>query len=178
MKLQAQGCAFSSTDNQGEVGRDKMRSASTCLRRPPLVSHRKASPSVTSPGSGGIPSGDCKVPNKVHVEFLVQGTSKTLLCHEGFCHLVLSPLYLILLFRLSSLFPYPKSSTVWAWGNWAGSIGNKTNKPDCPLSCVLRNFDKLYAPIVKQSYEYLIAKTGLQLSCELEWLIFRVKWPP
>lgn len=92
MKFQAQGCAFSSIKTEVR-GRDKTKSASTCLRRPPLVGHRKASSSMTSgPGSGGIPSGDSKVPNKVDVELLLRAQARHFFACLGFCHLVLSSL--------------------------------------------------------------------------------------
>lgn len=86
---------------------------------------------------------------------------------------------LVLHFCLSFLLLY--LSLPWSELGATGQtdrIGNKTNKPDSPVSCVLRNLDKLYPPIIKQDYESLITKNGLQFSCELEWLIFTVKWPP
>lgn len=103
-----------------------------------MVSYRKASPSMTSgPGSGGIPSGDSKVPNKVDVELLLRAQARHCFACLGFCHLVLSSLYLVLHFCLSFLLLY--LSLPWsehgATGQ-TGRIGNKAIKPDSPVSCV------------------------------------------
>lgn len=44
----------------------KTKSARTCLRRPPSVSHKKVSPMTSGTISGGIPSGGGEVRDKVH----------------------------------------------------------------------------------------------------------------
>lgn len=63
---------------------------------------------------------------------------------------------LVLPFVLSVL-----NSLSWTLGAWTNdSVGNKTNKPNGPLTSVLRNFDKLYPAIVKD-YDYPITKSCL-----------------
>lgn len=138
---------------------------------------------TSGPGSGGIPSGDSKVPNKVDVELLLRAQARHCFAYLGFCHLVLSSLYLVLHFCLSFLLlylslPWSELGATGRTDRQIDRIGNKAIKPDSLVSCVLRNFDRLCPLIIKQDCEYLITKNGLRFSCELEWLIFTVKWSP
>lgn len=56
-------------------------------------------------------------------------------------------------------------------------MGNKTSKPDTPLNCVLKHFDKLYTPAVKKAYYYPITKDRLKTFCKQQWPMFGVQWP-
>ena len=48
------------------------------------------------------------------------------------------------------------------------SMGYKISKYNSPLTCVLKDFGKIYLPIVKHY---------LWTSCETEWPTFGVNWP-
>lgn len=57
------------------------------------------------------------------------------------------------------------------------SMGSKTSKPNSPLTCILKEFNKLYLPIVKEVYDYSNIKRHLQALCETEWPTYGVDGP-
>lgn len=57
-------------------------------------------------------------------------------------------------------------------------MGDKTNTPDHPLTCGLKNFDRFFSPIIKEDYNYPIIKDHLQTFCETEWPTLMLTGPP
>lgn len=56
-------------------------------------------------------------------------------------------------------------------------MGYKISKYNSPLTCVLKDFGKIYLPIVNEDYDYTITKHHLWTFCETEWPTFGVDWP-
>lgn len=59
-----------------------------------------------------------------------------------------------------------------------GNMGNKTNTPNHPLTCVLKNFDRFYSPIIKEDYNYPTIKHHLPTFCETERRTLMLIDPP
>lgn len=57
-----------------------------------------------------------------------------------------------------------------------GSMDIKTRNSNNHLTCVLKNFDKLQPPTVREDYDYPLTKNHFQIFCETEWSMFGVNW--
>lgn len=56
-------------------------------------------------------------------------------------------------------------------------MGNKTNTPNHPLTCVRKNFDRFHSPIIKED-NCPIIKHHLPTFCETEWRTLMLTGPP
>lgn len=55
-----------------------------------------------------------------------------------------------------------------------GSIDIKTRNSNNPLTCVLKNFDKLYPPTVREDYDYPVTNSHFKIFCDTERSMFEV----